>query len=162
MDTATLRRLAPHALAAVTLPGRVEILGTRPWLVVDGAHTAESAQALTRTLRSLPASERVLLLSLSGEKPALPTLAPLLACATRLVVTRAEPLRSRDPRAVADEIRTRLPALPLACIDEPEAALAEALALTPADGLLCAAGSVYVAGFARRPLREAAARRAAA
>ena len=162
LTASRLREHAASALAEISLPGRVEVLGTHPFLVVDGAHTPESSRELARALARMPASERVLLLSLTGEKSPLTVLQPLLRDATRVVLTRAEPLRSRDPQAVAAEIRTAFPALALDCVEDPEEALALAQRLTPADGLLCATGSMYVAGLARRLLRERQARRVAA
>ena len=104
----------------------------------------------------------LLLLSLSGTKQAMPLLAPLMREVNQVVVTRAEPLRSRDPHEVMAELCRALPGLAVECVPDPEQALVHALRLTPPEGLLCATGSMYAAGFARRLLREGLARRAAA
>ena len=157
-----LAALATTAFATVSLPGRVELLGSQPWLVVDGAHTTDSARELASALRGMCSGPRVLLLSLSGTKQAMPLLAPLMREVNQVVVTRAEPLRSRDPHEVMAELCRALPGLAVECVPDPEQALVHALRLTPPEGLLCATGSMYAAGFARRLLREGLARRAAA
>ena len=35
-------------------PGRIELIGRAPWLLVDFAHTEASAAALAEVLRSIP------------------------------------------------------------------------------------------------------------
>ena len=64
-------------------------------------------------------------------------------------MTRAERVRSQDPAAIAAAIRRAAPGLVLRVVPNPQLALrAAAEALAP-DHLLCATGSVYLAGIAR-------------
>jgi dihydrofolate synthase/folylpolyglutamate synthase len=71
-----------------------------------------------------------------------------------VTVTRAEPSRSLDPAAVAAAVRAAAPALPIRVVPNPHLAVrAAADGLEPED-LLCATGSVYLAGIARSVLRE--------
>ncbi len=142
-----------RGLAAVRLPGRAEILRRRPWVVVDGAHTTASVQALAEVLAALPAHPTHLVLSVSADKnPAF--CAPLLRHCHRITVTRADPRRSLDPETAARRLRALAPSLAVEVVDDPTAALAGALAALPEDGLLCATGSVYLAGRAREVLGE--------
>lgn len=154
-----LERLAPgplgaalgSGLAAARLPGRAEILRRRPWVVVDGAHTAASIRALAAVLATLPARPAHLVLSFSaGRDPGF--CAPLLSRSDRVTVTRADPCRSLDPAAAARRLRALAPGLAVAVAADPVAALAGALDGLPEDGLLCATGSVYLAGRAREVL----------
>lgn len=142
------------ALATATLPGRCEILGVNPWLVVDGAHTVESARALRRMLDTLPAGERHWLLSFSPGKDPRIIAAELLSPGDRVILTRADPLRSQPTDQVADALRSRDPSLSLRCIDDPASALGSARTRLDSRSLLCLTGSVYMAGLGRDLLRS--------
>jgi dihydrofolate synthase/folylpolyglutamate synthase len=149
-DAAALARAARDGFAKATLPGRVEILGRAPWLVVDAAHTAESARALAAALAPLPAAPTHLVLSVSAGKDLDAILAALLPLADRVTVTRAEPTRSLDPREIATATRAARPGLPLRVVPNPHLALRAARESARDDERLVATGSVYLAGIARR------------
>jgi dihydrofolate synthase/folylpolyglutamate synthase len=156
VDDALLASAAAKAFAQVELPGRVEILARSPWLVVDGAHTAASAQALAATLRQIPRSRSHLVLSVSAGKDLDAICRALAPEADVITVTRAEPMRSLDPRIVADALRAVGSRAEVRVVPNPHLALRAAHELLPADGMLCASGSFYLAGIARRVLGEAA------
>ena len=48
-----------RGFAGAVLPARAELLGRRPWILVDGAHTAASAVELAGVLRSCPAEASI-------------------------------------------------------------------------------------------------------
>ncbi len=152
--SAQLRRAARTGLAAVLLPGRTEVLSRRPWVVVDGAHTAASARALARTLERLPATRRHLVLSTSGERDLDTVLGPLLAGTQAVTLTRADPVRSTPPENLAGWIQRHHPAVARVVEPDPVAAVRRARAGLTGEGLLCATGSVYMAGVARAVLRR--------
>ncbi len=153
---AVLAAAAPRALAAIALPGRAELLSRAPWILVDGAHTAASARALARVIEGLPRRRTHLVLSVSADKDLRAILDALLPVATQVTVTRAEPRRSQDPAAIATAIERAAPDLALRVVPNPHLALrAAAEALAP-DDLLCATGSIYLAGIARSVLTRPA------
>ena len=89
------------------------------------------------------------MLSISAGKDLGAILDALLPRADEVTVTRAEPTRSQDPAAIAAAVRRAAPGLALRVVPNPHLALrAAAEALAP-DHLLCATGSVYLAGIAR-------------
>jgi dihydrofolate synthase/folylpolyglutamate synthase len=146
---ALLTEAAPRGLASVRLPGRAELLSRAPWILVDGAHTAASARALARVIERLPRRRHHLVLSVSAGKDLDSILDALLPGADQVTVTRAEPTRSQDPAAIAAAVLRAAPRLELRVVPNPHLALrAAAEALAP-DDLLCATGSVYLAGIAR-------------
>jgi len=152
ISDAVLAAAAPRGFAAVRLPGRAELLSRAPWILVDGAHTANSARALARVLAGLPRRRMHLVLSISADKDLGAILDALLPAANEVTVTRAEPKRSQDPAAIAAAIRRAAPELALRVVPNPHLALrAAAEALAPED-LLCATGSIYLAGIARSVL----------
>jgi dihydrofolate synthase/folylpolyglutamate synthase len=154
VDDAALRAAAPRAFARVELPGRIEILGKAPWLVVDGAHTAASARALAATLHRIERRRSHLVLSVSAGKDLAAICQALVPEADLVTVTRAEPVRSLDPQLVAAAVRAVGGRAEVRVVPNPHLALRAARESRLADGLLCASGSVYLAGIARRVLRE--------
>ncbi len=152
-DQGQLQAAVTHALLRTRPPGRMEVVGRHPWIVIDGAHTPASTRALAEMLKRLPAQKMHLVVSLSASRDATAVLAPLLPRAHRVVVTNADGTRSLDSRRVAaDLINHGYPASRVATIPDPRKAVLETReALAPAD-LLCVAGSMYMAGVARETL----------
>jgi dihydrofolate synthase/folylpolyglutamate synthase len=154
---AALAPAARRALAGACLPGRVELVGRRPWLVVDAAHTAASARALAAALAPIPRAHTHLVLSVSAGKDLGAILAALLPLAHSVSVTRAEPARSLEPAALAAAVAAAAPGVAVRCVPNPHLAVRAApVALRPED-LLVATGSVYLAGIARAVLAGGAA-----
>lgn len=150
---AELARAARVGLAQARLPGRIEVVGERPLRVVDAAHTERSAAALARTLAGVPRRRTHLLLSVSADKRLEPILGHLLPLADAVVVTRAEPIRSRDPAELVRAIAVAAPSLPVRAVADPSEAVRVASEGLGPEDLLLVTGSVYLAGIARRELR---------
>jgi dihydrofolate synthase/folylpolyglutamate synthase len=151
---AALPEAVARGLAGAELPGRIELLGCDPTLLVDAAHTAASARALARALAQLPRRRTRLVLSVSSGKDTASILEALLPEASQVTVTRAEPTRSLAPGEIATAVRAAAPDLPLEIVPDPRLAVRAALAGLAAEDLLCVTGSVYLAGIARRLLRS--------
>jgi dihydrofolate synthase/folylpolyglutamate synthase len=152
VDDAVLAKAAGLAFASVSLPGRIEICSRAPWIVVDGAHTAASARALAATLQRIPRRRSHLVLSVSGGKDLGAICEALVPEADVVTVTRAEPTRSLDPKRVAEAVRAVGPGVELRVVPNPHLALRAARESLGPDDLLCASGSFYLAGIARRVL----------
>jgi len=145
----TLGATAPAVLAATVLPGRAELVGERPWRVVDGAHTEASAQALAEVLAKLPRRRTHLVLSVSAGKGLEAICAALAPSADVVTVTRAEPTRSLSPAEVADAVRVVAPHAEVRAVPNPHMAVRAALDACGPEDLVCATGSIYLAGVAR-------------
>jgi len=153
VEDAVLADVAARGFARARLPARVEICSRRPWIVVDGAHTAASARALAATLARIPRRRSHLVLSVSAGKDLTAICAALVPEADVVTVTRAEPARSLDPRLVAAAVKAVGPRAELHVVPNPQLALRGARESLGAEDLLCASGSFYLAGIARRVLR---------
>ncbi|MGH7287316.1 MAG: bifunctional folylpolyglutamate synthase/dihydrofolate synthase [Myxococcota bacterium] len=151
---AQLATIAEQALANVRLPARVEICSRAPWIVVDGAHTAASARALAETLRRIPRRRSHLVLSVSAGKDLAAICSALVPEADVVTVTRAESLRSLDPKLVAEAVKRARARAEVQVVPNPHLALRAARESLGPEDLLCASGSFYLAGIARRVLRE--------
>jgi dihydrofolate synthase/folylpolyglutamate synthase len=154
LDDGALARAAPAALARPALPGRIELVSRAPWIVIDGAHTAASARALAGVLARIARRRTELVVSISAGKALREISAALAPLASRVTITRAEPVRSLTPEEVADAFRTVAPDLALRVVPNPHLALRAAREATGPEDLLCATGSFYLAGIARSVLRE--------
>jgi len=138
-------------LAAVHLPARIERIADRPLVILDAAHNVASMESLMATLEAplaataARAAPRVLLFAASADKQ----IEEMLACCRgrfdRVVVTRylTNPRAATTERLVAACAAAGLP-VPTAA-DSPSAALAMAKKLAGARGLVCIAGSFFLA-----------------
>ena len=143
---------ARDAFAKVSLPGRVEVVGRDPWVIIDAAHTRESVRALAAFVAGVEVRSRHFVLSVSIDKALEPMLELLLPLARELTLTRADPIRGLAPTEVARQIGSRAAGIELHLADDPGQAIREARASLAPDALLCVVGSVYLAGIARREL----------
>ena len=150
----TLREAARTGLAKCPLPARIETLGADPCVIVDAAHTENSARALADALETLAPEGIELLISVSSDKNLDLVLEALLPLASRVWVTRAEPIRSMPADALAKTIVLRDPGLEIEVVEDPEEAASRARSELASGRRLVAAGSIYLAGIARRVLGE--------
>jgi dihydrofolate synthase / folylpolyglutamate synthase len=133
-------------------PGRLEVVGRQPLVLLDGAHNVAGAHALVDALaEEFPDASRTLVVGLLREKDPHEMLEALAVVgAADLVCCRAPSPRALDPGAIAaaaidlgvDPQRVHVAEL------VPEA-IARAIALTPPDGEVVVTGSLYVVGAAR-------------
>ncbi len=97
-----------HGLATVKWPGRLEILGRDPLVVVDGAHNGDSAQKLAAALREVFHIDRwTLIIGISADKDIEAILAGLLPVAERVIVTQASNSRAAKAEAIGAQIAAR-------------------------------------------------------
>ena len=149
---ASLQKAIVKGLAHCRLPARVEVLENDPAVIVDAAHTAESARVLSGALDSLAPKGIDLILSISTDKNLDAVLDALLPRVHRLWITRAEPLRSLAVEALAEQVKRRSNVVDFEIVEDPEDASRRARAELTSDLRLCVAGSVYLAGVVRRTL----------
>jgi dihydrofolate synthase / folylpolyglutamate synthase len=139
-----------EGLAAVRVPGRLEVLGRRPLLLVDGAHNAAGMAALADALAeefTVDGVSVAVVGMLSGRDPSA-MLAPLASVGIAAIVACEPPSPRAMPVAAVSEAGR---ALGLSVYEEPDvgSALRVARGMVDADGLVVVAGSLYVVGIAR-------------
>jgi dihydrofolate synthase/folylpolyglutamate synthase len=143
-----------EGFAAVTMPGRFEVLGYQPLVVVDGAHNPAGADTCAQVFFDdfHPDGRRILIVGTLREPSAM--LEALRADEFDVVVACTAP----SPRGIPVEDVARA-AVALGCdevLAATDVAQACALAMRGADGddAILAAGSMYVAGAARPALQQ--------
>ena len=143
---------ASSALEATDLPGRAEVLREVPLVITDGAHTSGSIAALVRILDARRSTTLVAVVSITRGKDAPSVLSSLVRQANVVIATAVEPSRSLAAEALARDLREAAPHAAIEAIDAPADALQAAMCLAGRDGIVCATGSMYMAGAARRIL----------
>lgn len=141
-----------EGLASVQVPGRFEIVGRRPLVVLDGAHNPDGCRAAADTLDdfSLTGSP-VLVVGMNRGRSAPEMLAALRAAEARLVVACAVDW----PRAIpAPEVAAAARELgaEVEIVGNVADAVARALAVAGPDDAVVITGSLHVVGTARGAL----------
>jgi dihydrofolate synthase/folylpolyglutamate synthase len=140
--------LSPQAmragLAQVRWPGRLEVFGQQPLVLLDGAHNEDGIAALCRELPDV-VRERPLHLVFSvmrdkAWRPMVDRLAPLVAS---VVLTTASPRRAAPPEELADVFAK---CCPVEIVHEPAAAYARAVQRAGSDGAVLVTGSLFLIG----------------
>ncbi|MFN8037197.1 MAG: Mur ligase family protein [Acidimicrobiia bacterium] len=147
--------LVVEAFAAVRSPGRLEVVGHQPLVLLDGAHNVAGCQALRRALaEEFAESPRTLVIGLLREKEPHEMLEAVdVAAAERVICCRPPSPRALDPAEVAAAARDLgVPSDRVDVVDAVPDAIARALAVTAEDGQIVVTGSLYVVGAARQVL----------
>jgi dihydrofolate synthase/folylpolyglutamate synthase len=135
-------------LSSLHWPGRLEILGQNPLVVVDSAHNGDSAHKLVTALRSIASFKRfIIVLGASSDHVTPGLLQALLGGADRALATATRHPRAASPswiRAQAAEL-----GFEIEVTSTVPRALDQALAEAGPEDLICCTGSVFVAAEAR-------------
>ncbi len=150
-DSAALRQ----GFRSVHWPARIEVVGHHPTIVVDGAHNADSMQKLLQALHSNFTFKRLVLVLGTSKDKDLAGIVQELKDADSVILTRMNNPRSTPIEDLKSAFANYAPKVQLYDVSTSEQALALALQLADPDDLICATGSLYLAGEA---LRWAAAR----
>ena len=140
-------------VAAVSWPGRFQILSRRPALVVDGAHNADSANRLRHTLESIyPGRRLFLILGITAGKDVEGIIESLAPIASEVILTSAHYPRAIPVRELLAWFAGRdLGVTQSTSVSE---ALWLAWAMAGPDDLICATGSLFVVGDALAAWKE--------
>jgi dihydrofolate synthase/folylpolyglutamate synthase len=140
-------RISPESiargLAQVHWPGRLQIMRREPWLVVDGAHNADSARRLVAALRQYFVFQRLtLIFGASSDKNIAGMVAELASFPNRVIVTS-----SRHPRAVSPDSLARQFArqgMSAEVTENVSEAIEIAVAGAAPGDLICVTGSLFI------------------
>jgi len=141
----------PEATAATRWPGRLQSIGGKPRLLLDGAHNPAGALVLATHLRSAPPF--VLLFGVMSDKGIDAMAEKLFPLAREIVLTRPREGRAAEPDAIArrsGHLSSRTHQTANVAIG-----LELARSLAGADGLVVVAGSLYLVGEVLELIGEA-------
>jgi dihydrofolate synthase/folylpolyglutamate synthase len=140
-------------LANVHWPGRLEIVCTHPFILVDGAHNLIAARHLARHLSKFYGNRQItLVIGILDDKPYISILKSLLPLCRRVILTRAKIDRALDPEILYLEAQKM--AADIALIPDVARAVAHAAETARPKEVICIAGSLYVVGEAKEALEK--------
>jgi dihydrofolate synthase / folylpolyglutamate synthase len=140
-----------EALATVTSPGRLQLIGTDPSVLVDAAHNPHGAQALTGALLGSFAFERITavigILADKDERGIIEALDPVVES---FIVTQSDSDRALDAHQLADLV-TRIAGPDRVHVEpDPAVALATARGAAGPNDAIVVTGSISLVGQAMR------------
>ncbi|MCD6292078.1 MAG: bifunctional folylpolyglutamate synthase/dihydrofolate synthase [Deltaproteobacteria bacterium] len=135
------------ALLEVSWPGRLQKVGSKPDIYLDGAHNPHGVRALEPELRILAANRRlILILGVMKDKRIKEMTARLVPLADEVIVTQAPLDRACSPEQLAEEVKKHCSNVTTTTsVNE---ALAQARDRAKADDLIFLTGSLYCVGEA--------------
>jgi dihydrofolate synthase/folylpolyglutamate synthase len=151
--TALEEDVVEQAFSTVRVPGRLEVIGRHPLVVVDGAHNVAGMIVLARSLVeefTVEGDAHAVVGMLSGRDP-VAMLEALLTAGVRSVVACSP----HSPRALAAEVVAEAAAglgMEASAASSPSEAVATAVARAGPDDRIVVCGSLYVVADARRLL----------
>ena len=139
--------LVAAALLEVSWPGRLQKVGVKPDIYLDGAHNPHGIRALEPELRRLAADHRlILILGVMKDKRIKEMTARIAPLADEVIVTQAPLDRACSPERLAEEVKIHCPNVTVTT------SVAEALTLArsraKANDLIFLTGSLYCVGEA--------------
>lgn len=142
-----------EGLRTVSWPARFEILQRAPWFVLDGGHNPQCAETVAANLeRYFPQNRKILLVGLLADKDYTAMTDILAPQAAAFVAVTPESERALPADTLAAHLQ-RYGKPVTACAAVPDG-VETALSMAGADGVVCATGSLYMAGEIRRRFRK--------
>jgi dihydrofolate synthase/folylpolyglutamate synthase len=147
--------IAQAAFATVTSPGRFEVMGHGPLVLIDGAHNPDGARAAARTLTEEfdVAGRRVLVVGMLGGRDPVQMLESLDVRRADLVIACTPDSPRAMPGAEVAAVSRALGVM-TEHIDDVATAVQRALDVSTEEDVVLIAGSLYVAGAARTHLQS--------
>ncbi len=155
-DKALSTDIVNEGLSEVLMPGRFEVLGHQPLVIVDGAHNPAGADVCASVFFEDfdPHGQRILVVGALGGRDISETLSALRADEfERVICCTAPSPRARSAKEIA-EVATEMGCHNVDIADSVERACDLALADATSDDAILITGSLYVAGAARAHLRK--------
>jgi dihydrofolate synthase/folylpolyglutamate synthase len=144
-----------YGLRNVSWPARIEVVEHNPTVVVDGAHNADSMEKLLQALRDSFALHRlIMVLSLARDKD-LVGIAKALKSVDVVILTRMVNPRAATIESMKEAFTEHAPNAEIYTTQDSRTAMNLAIDIAKSSDLICATGSLYLAG---EVLRWAAAR----
>ena len=139
-----------RGLQAVHWPARIQIIWHNPTIIVDGAHNSDSIYKVLQTLRSTFSPHHlIIILSINRDKD-LAGIIRILADVDSVVLTRIKNPRAAHIEEMESLFNTYAPKVKVHRTNTIGEAMDLALGLAKPSDLICATGSLYLAGEALR------------
>ena len=142
-----------RGLNQVRWPGRFEVLGEKPYTVVDGAQNTASAAVLAEQVGKLFSFDRlVLVVGFCKDKDIEGICEILLAISNEIIVTKSQNPRAVEPKEIFQIIRNKNSNIPLTLTDNARQAMKIAYQKASGNDLILITGSIFVVAETRKKL----------
>lgn len=132
-------------------PGRLEIVSTSPFVVIDGAHNLDAAENLAKYLsENLSDRKLTLVVGILDDKPYTAILQSLLPVCNRVIITQPKIDRSLVPEKLSLIAKEMVSDVKI--IADVAEAVKYAIETSSPEDAVCIGGSLYVVGEAKEAL----------
>ena len=142
-------------------PGRLELIAGQPCLLLDGAHNPAGAESLANYLREFGCRPLTIVFAAMRDKKLRQIAEILFPLADQLVLTEVTNPRAADAETLKVLATEIIDPDRIAVTTHSAEALTLALEKTPAAGMVCCTGSLYLIGELRNRLTTSAERKVA-
>ncbi len=155
-DAALNLEVVNEGLAQVVMPGRFEVVGHQPLVILDGAHNPAGADVCASVFFEDfdPHGSRILVIGALGGRDISDTLSALKVDEFEKVVCCTAPSPRARPAKEIAAAATEMGCTNVVTVDTVERACDVALTDATSDDAILIAGSLYVVGAARTHLRK--------
>ena len=145
-----------EGLAAVAMPGRFEVVGHQPLVILDGAHNPAGAEVCASVFFDDfdPHGRRILVVGVLGGRDIADTLSALKVDEFERVICCTAPSPRARPASEIASVAEEMGCSDILTVDTVERACDLALSDASSDDAVLVAGSLYVVGSARTHLRK--------
>ena len=148
-DPSITEQTIRQGLRATHWPGRMEVHGTNPSLILDGAHNIDSFQKLTASLSELfPHEKKIWVFGIMNDKPLAEITELISDYADYIVVTQPDNDRSIPPEQVRKAFKNFTK--PIDLVDKIPLALDRAYQVADPDDLIVVTGSLFTVAEAKQ------------
>ena len=132
-----------EGLAKVNWPGRFQIIGRHPFIVIDGAHNPNSTRNLRETIEQYLRIQKVILvIGTSMDKDYKGIVDEISPVVEKAIATRSKHPRALDSNKIVVEFIEHH--IPVETAPDVPAALSKAIILAGENGTICVTGSLFV------------------
>ena len=157
----SLEAVADRLATAPQIPGRLEVVARKPFVVViDFAHTPDALRRVLTTMRPLTSGRLIVVFGAGGDRDRgkRPDMARAVAQVADLVVITSDNPRTENPEAIIDDIVPGMDGSPFERLTDRREAIGYALAQAGSEDLVLLAGKGHeryqVIGTERQPFDE--------
>jgi len=134
-------------------PGRLEVVSSSPFTLLDGAHNLMGARALGKFMANhLEKEKTTLVIGILDDKPYAAMLKSLVPHCARVILTMPETERALPPETLLKEAEKMSDHVSI--IPSVKEAVIQAIDQAKPDETVCIAGSLYVVGEAKQALSQ--------
>lgn len=141
-----------EGISKVRFPARMELLHTKPTVILDGAHNQSGIDVLCNALEMVKDRKISLIIGMLGDKDFAASLGRLAAMADHIHTVTPPSPRALPAEALAEQLKTIKSEV--TAYDSPEAAFAAAIGSIHSEDVLVICGSLYLATDMRRIVME--------